>query len=37
MKEILKQLELFLKSSNFDRGIRLGVGITAPFAIMYFL
>jgi uncharacterized membrane protein YccC len=37
LKEILKQLELFLKSSNFDRGIRLGVGITAPFAIMYFL
>jgi uncharacterized membrane protein YccC len=37
LKEILKQLELFLKSSNFDRGIRLGVGITTPFAIMYFL
>jgi uncharacterized membrane protein YccC len=37
LKEILKQLELFLKSSNFDRGIRLGVGITVPFAIMYFL
>jgi uncharacterized membrane protein YccC len=37
LKEILKQLELFLKSSSFNRGIRLGVGITAPFALMYFL
>ena len=36
MKEKFKQLELFLKSSNFDRGIRLGVGITAPFALLYF-
>lgn len=37
MKEKLKQLELFLKSSSFDRGIRLGVGIVVPFAILYFL
>ena len=37
MKKRLKQLELFLKSSNFDRGIRLGVGITIPLALMYFL
>ncbi|MFT7071238.1 FUSC family membrane protein [Patiriisocius sp. Uisw_017] len=37
MKKIFKQLELFLKSSNFDRGIRLGFGITTPFAILYFL
>jgi uncharacterized membrane protein YccC len=36
LKEKFKQLELFLKSSNFDRGIRLGVGITAPFALLYF-
>ena len=37
MKEKLKQLELFLKSTNFDRGIRLGVGIAVPFALLYFL
>ena len=37
MKEKLKQLELFLKSSNFDRGIRLGVAIAVPFALLYFL
>ncbi|SFB40566.1 FUSC family protein [Algoriphagus aquimarinus] len=37
MKEKLKLLELFLKSSNFDRGIRLGVGIAVPFAVLYFL
>ena len=37
MKEKLKQLELFLKSSNFDRGIRLGVGIAVPFAVLHFL
>lgn len=36
MKNKLKQLELFLKSSNFDRGIRLGVGIVVPFIILYF-
>ena len=36
MKEKLKQLELFLKSTNFDRGIRLGVGIAVPFALLYF-
>jgi uncharacterized membrane protein (TIGR01666 family) len=37
LKEKLKQLELFLKSTNFDRGIRLGVGIAVPFAVLYFL
>ena len=37
MKEKVKQLELFLKSSNFDRGIRLGVGIVVPFAVLYLL
>ena len=37
MKEKLKQLELFLKSTNFDRGIRLGVGIAVPFGLLYFL
>ncbi|TLP74102.1 FUSC family protein [Maribacter sp. ACAM166] len=36
MKEKLIQLELFLKGSNFDRGIRLGIGIVVPFAILYF-
>lgn len=37
LKEKLKLLELFLKSSNFDRGIRIGVGIAVPFALLYFL
>jgi uncharacterized membrane protein YccC len=37
LKEKLKQLELFLKSSNFDRGIRLGVGIAVPLALLHFL
>lgn len=37
MKELLKQLELFLKSSRFDRGIRIGIGITMPFGVLYFL
>ena len=37
MKEKLKQLELFLKSSNFDRGIRLGVAIVVPFGLLYLL
>jgi uncharacterized membrane protein YccC len=36
LKEKLKQLELFLKSSNFDRGIRLGVAIAVPLALLYF-
>ncbi|MFD2914301.1 FUSC family protein [Psychroserpens luteus] len=36
MKEQLKQLELFFKSSNFYRGIRLGVGIVIPFTVLYF-
>lgn len=37
MKEKLIQLELFLKSTGFDRGIRLGVGVVIPFAVLYFL
>ncbi len=37
MNEKFKQLELFLKSANFDRGIRLGVGIVVPFAVLHFL
>jgi uncharacterized membrane protein YccC len=36
LKEKLKQLELFLKSSNFDRGIRLGVAIAVPLAVLHF-
>jgi uncharacterized membrane protein YccC len=37
LKKQLKQLELFLKSSSFDRGIRIGVGIALPLALLYFL
>jgi uncharacterized membrane protein YccC len=37
LKEKIKQLELFLKSSSFDRGIRIGVGIVIPLAVLYFL
>jgi uncharacterized membrane protein YccC len=37
LKKILKQLELFLKSSHFDRGIRLGFGIALPFGLFYLL
>ena len=37
MKEKIKQIELFLKSSNFDRGIRIGAAIAVPFALLYFL
>jgi len=37
LNEKFKQLELFLKSTNFDRGIRLGVGIVVPFGVLYFL
>jgi hypothetical protein len=37
LKEKLKQLELFLKSSSFDRGIRIGFGIAVPFTVLYFL
>ncbi|MGO4817621.1 FUSC family membrane protein [Flavobacterium sp. W22_SRS_FP1] len=37
MKEKLKQLELFLKSSSFDRGIRIGFGIAVPLAVLYLL
>lgn len=37
MKEKFKQLELFLKSAHFNRGIRLGIGIIVPFIVLYFL
>jgi uncharacterized membrane protein YccC len=37
LKKKLKQLELFLKSSSFDRGLRIGVGLTIPLAVLYFL
>lgn len=37
MKETIKQIELFFRSSNFDRGIRLGVALALPFAILYAL
>ncbi|WP_194852472.1 FUSC family protein [Nonlabens antarcticus] len=37
MKDLIKQLELFLKSTNFDRGIRIGVGIVVPFGVLYLL
>ena len=35
MKETIKQLELFFRSSNFGRGIRLGIALALPFAILY--
>ncbi len=34
MKNLIKQLELFLKGASFDRGIRLGVAIVIPFALL---
>ncbi len=37
LKDLIKQLELFLKSTNFDRGIRIGVGIVVPFGVLYLL
>jgi len=37
LKETIKQLELFFRSSNFARGIRLGVALVIPFAIFYSL
>jgi uncharacterized membrane protein YccC len=37
LKEKIKQIELFLKSSHFNRGIRLGVAIVVPLAVLYFL
>lgn len=37
MKEKLKQLELFFKSSDFDRGVRLGIGIIIPFGVLYLI
>ena len=35
LKGILKQLELFFKSSNFERGLRLGIAIAIPFALFF--
>lgn len=37
MKNKLKELRLFLKKTDFDRGIKLGFAIAIPFAILYFL
>lgn len=37
MKNKLKELRLFLKKTDFDRGIKLGIAIAIPFAILYFL
>ncbi|RKR14247.1 putative membrane protein YccC [Maribacter vaceletii] len=37
MKEKLKQLELFLKSTDFERGIKVGFGIAVPFTLLYIL
>jgi uncharacterized membrane protein YccC len=37
LKQKFKPLELFLKSTNFDRGIRLGIAIALPLWLFYFL
>lgn len=37
MKKTSKQLEFFLRSTGFDRGIRLGIAITVPFFLLYAL
>jgi uncharacterized membrane protein YccC len=37
LKNKLKELRLFLKKTDFDRGIKLGFAIAIPFAILYFL
>ena len=37
LKNKLKELKLFLKKTDFDRGIKLGIAIAIPFAILYFL
>ncbi len=37
MKNKIKELRLFLKKTDFDRGIKLGIAIAIPFAILYFL
>ena len=37
MKGTIKQIELFFRSSSFARGIRLGVALALPFAILYSL
>ena len=36
-QEKQKQVELFIKSTSFDRAIRLGIGIVVPFTVLYFL
>ncbi|MGK0414440.1 MAG: hypothetical protein ACJA1B_002665, partial [Polaribacter sp.] len=37
MKNKLKELRLFIKKTDFDKGIKLGIAIAIPFAILYFL
>ncbi len=37
MKNLFKTLELFLKSSDFDRGVRLGISIVLPFGLLYLI
>jgi uncharacterized membrane protein YccC len=37
LREKIKQLELFLKSTSFDRGIRIGFGIVIPLSVLYSL
>ncbi|UAM99390.1 FUSC family protein [Polaribacter litorisediminis] len=37
MKNKLKELRLFIKQTDFDKGIKLGIAIAIPFAILYFL
>jgi uncharacterized membrane protein YccC len=37
LKNKLKELRLFLKKTDFDKGIKLGIAIAIPFAILYFL
>lgn len=37
MNNYIKTLELYLKSTNFDRALRLGVAILVPFALLYYL
>ena len=37
MREKIKHFELFIKSTDFDRGVRLGVAISVPFITLYLL
>jgi uncharacterized membrane protein YccC len=37
LKEKRKQLELYLKSIRFDRGIRIGLAIALPLAVLHFV